>query len=162
MCLFLWASMGPTWGIEKIQKFWFSIRPTPYQAEQDRCGFAHTLEFKPRNRESSNKKRKNRKKRVSWFNPPYSMDVETNVGNKFLKLLDLHFPPGNFLQPVLNRSTVKISYRCLPNMGAQVAKQNSKLLRNSKIETIRPPPACNCQKVRRVITPFLGPVTRTE
>ena len=30
MCLFLWASMGPTWGIEKIQKFWFSIRPTPH------------------------------------------------------------------------------------------------------------------------------------
>ena len=57
--------------------------PPPYQAELDRCGFAHKLEFKPRNGESNNKKGKNSKKLVSWFNPPYSMDIETNVGNDF-------------------------------------------------------------------------------
>ena len=51
------------------------------------------------------------------------MDVETNVGKEFLELLDLHFPPGHILHSVMNRSTVKVSYWCLPYMETQVAKQ---------------------------------------
>ena len=60
------------------------------------------------------------------------MDVATHVGQEFLKLIDKHFPPGHILHSVLNRSTVKVSYRCLPNMGAMVAKHNAKILHGGK------------------------------
>ena len=65
------------------------------QAELDRCGFNHKLEYKPSNGQARAKK--SRKRRVTWFNPPYIMDVDTNVGKEFLKLIDFHFPPGNLV-----------------------------------------------------------------
>ena len=75
---------------------------------------------------------------------------------EFLKLFDFHFPPGHILHSVLNRSTIKVSYRCLPNMGAQVARHNSKVLRNSKEVMTRPPPSCNCQKSKVENCPLPG------
>ena len=78
------------------------------------------------------KSRKTRKKPVTWFNPPYSMNIATNVGKEFLMLIDEHFPPGHPLHSVINRSTVKVSYRCLPNMGASISRHNSKILKANK------------------------------
>ena len=111
----------------------------PYQAELERCGFAHKLEYKPGSKDTANKKR-TRSRKVTWFNPPYSMDVGTNVGKVFLNLLDQHFPPGHVLHSVMNRSTVKVSYRCLPNMGAQVATKNAKNMQNTDRERAKPAP----------------------
>ena len=127
----------------------------PYQAELERCGFAHKLEYKPGNKDTANKKRA-RSRKVTWFNPPYSMDVGTNVGKVFLNLLDQHFPPGHVLHSVMNRSTVKVSYRCLPNMGAQVAKQNAKNMQNTDRERANPPPKCNCQRNLQPSCPIPG------
>ena len=128
----------------------------PYQTELDRCGFNHKLEYNPSHEQTNNKKKHSRKRRVTWFNPPYSMDVETNVGKEFLKLIDFHFPPGHILHSVFNRTTIKVSYRCLPNMGAQVAKHNAKILRNSNNVTTRAPPSCNCQKSKVGDCPLPG------
>ena len=127
-----------------------------YQAELDRCGFVHKLEYRPANSQTTNKKKRCRQRRITWFNPPYSMDVETNVGKEFLELLDLHFPPGHILHSVMNRSTVKVSYRCLPNMGAQVAKQNAKIMKKATANNERPPPRCNCQKALKNQCPIPG------
>ena len=66
-----------------------------------------------------------------WLNPPYSLDVETNVGGEFLKLIDKHFPPNHPLHSICNRSTVKVSYRCMPNFGSVIARHNAKILRKS-------------------------------
>ena len=78
-----------------------------YQAELDRCGLNNRPDYKPTN--GLHRTKNSRKHRVTWFNTPYSMDVETNVGKEFLKLIDFHFPPGNILHSVLNRTTVKVS-----------------------------------------------------
>ena len=128
-----------------------------YQAELNRCGFKHKLKFNPRSNGESNKAKKNKNRHnVTWFNPPYSMDVATNVGKEFLRLIDLHFPPGHVLHSVINRSTVKIGYRCLPNMGAQISKHNNKLLRNSEGGQAKPPPRCNCQVSKKQDCPLPG------
>ena len=128
----------------------------PYQEELDRCGYNYQLKFNPKKNRGSKKKKK-RSKPVTWFNPPYSMNVATNVGQEFLKLIDKHFPPGNILHSVINRQTVKVGYRCLPNMGAQVNKHNQKILKNAdnKKEN-RPPPSCNCQKSKKSDCPLPG------
>ena len=51
-----------------------------YQAELDRCGYKHKLEYNPREINLPKKKRTRPPRRVTWFNPPYSMNVATNVG----------------------------------------------------------------------------------
>ena len=87
----------------------------PYQAELDKCGYKDKLVWMEEE-EIQQKKKRTRSKKVIWFNPPYSVNIRTNVGKEFLDLLDKHFPKGNPLHKILNRNTVKVSYRCLPNM----------------------------------------------
>ena len=67
------------------------------------------------------------------------MSVKTNVGQKFLRLLDILFPKGS-LHPVINRSIVKLSYRCMPNMNSKISNHNKKLLESKEEE-----PKCNCR-----------------
>ena len=55
--------------------------------------------------------------------PPYSKSVKTNVAQKFLLLIDKHFPPSNKLHKIFNRHTVRVSYF--------INKHNNKIL-NSK------------------------------
>ena len=43
------------------------------------------------NIEESNQARK-RKRAIIWYNPPYSMNLKTNIGKRFLKLLQKYFP----------------------------------------------------------------------
>ena len=44
------------------------------------------------------------------------------------------------LQPLINRYTVKLSYRCLPNMGMIISQHNSKVLKNGTAEV-----RCKCR-----------------
>ena len=97
-----------------------------------------------------------RSRKVIWFNPPYSLNVQTNVGREFLNLLDKHFPRGNPLHKHLNRNKIKISYRCLPNMGRKIANHNSKILRQTCNPTPKPQATCNCQKSKKADCPIPG------
>ena len=56
--------------------------------------------------------------------------MKTNVEKEFLVLIDEHFSPGHLLHSIINRNKVKMSDRCLPNMGRKVANHNNKVLRN--------------------------------
>lgn len=95
-----------------------------YQDALDKAGYDHKLEYQ----ELHQVKKRKRKKSIIWFNPPFSMRLKTNVGKKFLALIDKHFPKGHILHPLINRKRVKISYRCLPNMGTIISQHNSKVL----------------------------------
>ena len=99
--------------------------------------------------ESQKKKKRSRAKKIIWFNPPHSVNVKTNVGKHFLELLDKHFPVGDPLHRILNRNTVKISYRCLPNMGRRLSNHNAKVLKNVSSPVQKTPAGCNCQKSKR-------------
>ena len=67
------------------------------------------------------------------------------MAQEFLKLIDKHFPIGHPLRSVVNRTTVKVSYRALPNMGAKIARHNAKILKNCDKVTHENPPTCNCR-----------------
>ena len=45
--------------------------------------------YKEKQNNDDNKKR--RKRDIIWFNPPYNSEVSTNIGRKFLELIDHHF-----------------------------------------------------------------------
>ena len=88
--------------------------------------------------------RKRKSRDAVWFNPPFSQAVKTNVGGQFLKLLDKHFPPGNPLHAIFNRSKVKMSYRCTKNLARNISSHNSKIIqagKNSEVEN----GGCNCR-----------------
>ena len=125
-----------------------------YQADLTAKGYAHQLEYEPNNQASSPKR--NRSRRISWFNPPYSKNVKTNVGAKFLKMISKNFPPSHPLNKILNKNTVKVSYRCMPNLKSHIDKHNTQLLNqgNNQVE-----PSCNCQVNNRGNCPIPGRCT---
>ena len=118
-----------------------------YQTELRKNGYQHTLEFDPA--AMTNSKRRKRT-RAMYFNPPWSINVKTNVGAKFLRLIDHHFPPGSILHRLINRKKVKLSYRCLPNLMSSIANDNYKILKDEEQET---PPKCNCRDASKCPLP---------
>ena len=60
-----------------------------------------------------------------------------------LQLVDKHFPPGHVLHSICNRSTIKVSYRSLPNFKTVIAKHNSKVLKTNANPKTKA--SCNCR-----------------
>ena len=75
-------------------------------------GFTKDAEYMESRKAKEPVAKRNRVRRITWFNPPYSKNTITRVGQKFLKLIDKHFPVGSKLHvhKVFNRSTIKVSY----------------------------------------------------
>ena len=87
--------------------------------------------------------RRTRSRKIVWFNPPYNAAVTTNIGKRFLALIDKNFPRNNRYHKIFNRNTVKLSYSCTPNMGSIITNHNKHLTTNQESEANLP---CNCRK----------------
>ena len=111
-----------------------------YQEVLTKNGYKHTLKYSP---PAQAKNKNNRKRNVIWFNPPYSKTVETNIGKKFLALVTKHFPRGSKFYKIFNRSTLKVSYGCMANVGTVINSHNRKILGETKpLEK----DGCNCER----------------
>ena len=49
------------------------------------------------------RKGRNRQRNIVWFNPPFSKNVITNIGQRFLRLINKHFPKGSVLNKIFNK-----------------------------------------------------------
>ena len=71
-------------------------------------------EYKPRDTDAANshsrKGKKQRKRKVTWFNPPFAANLSNDLGRKFLQLIEKHFRKESPLSKILNKHTVKLSY----------------------------------------------------
>ena len=102
-----------------------------HQKALEKSGYRQTLKYHPSNENVSNNKR-NRKRNVIWFNPPFSANVKTKVGNYFLSLIKKHFPPGHKFSKLFNRNTIKVSYSCMPNIKAKIHKHKKKKTKKNR------------------------------
>ena len=66
-------------------------------------------------------------KRLYGSAPLYSCNVATNIGKKFLLLLDKHLLLDKFSK-VFNRNNLKVSYRSMPNFASIINPHNKKIL----------------------------------
>ena len=68
------------------------------------------------------------------------MNVKTNIGKTFFKLLQKHFPSTTLCTPYLIRIRVAVaSYSCFPNMGSIISLHNKHVLNSNWTEY-----GCNC------------------
>ena len=78
-------------------------------------------------------KRKNRQRNnILWYNPPFSKNVSTNIGHRFLALVDKHFPKDHKLHKIANRNTIKISYSCMNSTKRIIDNHNKRILTSSQ------------------------------
>ena len=112
-----------------------------YENTSRKSGYNVSLKYTPaQNQDKNNQQREQRKRKIIWFNPPYSLNVRTNVGKLFLKLLDRHFPRAHKFHKIFNRNTVKISYCCIKNMGSIISSHNKQVLQPHNENY-----GCNCR-----------------
>ena len=52
--------------------------------------------------------RKNRQRNIIWFNPPYSMNVQRNVGREFLNLVSKYFPKNHRYSKIFSKNKMKV------------------------------------------------------
>ena len=125
----------------------FSESISPYQQALANSGYNHTLTFSQHNDDIEEAKPHKRKRNVTWFNPPYSRSVKTNIGKRFLNIIDKEFPPEHILHSIFNRSTVKLSYSCMKNIKTIIDTHNKKLLAipNQPVDNAPPTRICNCR-----------------
>ena len=116
----------------------FNNAKTEYENALKTSGHTADLEFNP-----NRPKKRNRKRNIIWFNPPFNKNIKTNIGKTFLKLIDKHFPRSSQLHKIFNRNTIKVSYSCTENMSMIIKKHNKKIINNKATPTT---PPCNCRK----------------
>ena len=87
--------------------------------------------------------RRNRNTKIIWFNPPYSVNVKTNIGRIFLRLIDKHFPRHHKYRKLFNRNNINISYSCMPNMTGVIRNHNTSLLKGPTPTDIK---ECSCRQ----------------
>ena len=110
-----------------------------YNEALHQAGYDEELKYRE---DSSITKKCRRRRNILWFNPPWSSNVRTDVGRKFLSMIRHHFPKHSSLHSLINTKTTKISYSTCPNVSYYIKAHNSKLLRDDE-ESMRY--GCNCR-----------------
>ena len=103
-----------------------------YQIALRNSGYDYELKYEKVDIHAMNnnsvRQKRSKKRQTFWFNPVFDKQVETNVGAKFLQILDTTFTRDHVLHKLFNCHTVKVSYRTLGNLAKTISTQNSKVL----------------------------------
>ena len=69
----------------------FDRAAIPYQRALEHSGYNYKLKFQPSTSPSNTSQKQKRQRNITWYNPPYSKNVATNIGKTFLQILDEEF-----------------------------------------------------------------------
>eukprot|EP00794_Sanderia_malayensis_P007476 gene7476-biopygen6026 len=115
-----------------------------YEDALQSSGYDEPLSFT--NNGSPSRVKRNRQRNIIWFNPPYSKNVQTNIGKTFLKLINKHFHKNHKFHKIFNKNNVKVSYSCTDNMESIISKHNKKVTNTANTANNSTDKTCNCYK----------------
>ena len=129
----------------------FKSAVSEYEKALKDSGFEEKLAYTPDDTPeqiAEKKKKKGRKRKIIWYNPPYSKNIKTNIGKEFLRIIRRNFPTRNKLHKIFNKNSIKISYCCTKNISAKISTHNKSLMMKtdddeSNTEQDR---LCNCRR----------------
>ena len=121
----------------------FNKAAPPYQKALNDSGYTHTLKYQ-HTPSQPHRNRRQRRRNITWCNPPYNANVQTNVGRKFLHIIETCFPPTHPLHKIFNRHTLKLSYSCMPNVKQHIDSHNRHILNQNRQDTSTTT-NCNCR-----------------
>ena len=114
------------WQHDKVS---FNQATTPYQKALEKCRYWYNLHYEP---PTTTKMKKQTMEQQTLVQLPFSKNVSTNIGHKFLALVDKHFPKDHKLRKIFNCNTIKISYSCMNNTKQIINNHNKCILNSSK------------------------------
>ena len=119
-----------------------------YQEALQKSGHNYKLTYNPTSNVTQQNRKRNRTRKITWFNPPFDAGVKTNIGKEFHKILSSSFPPNHKLRKIFNKNTVKLSYSCMPNFKATLDLTNQKKMEKSQTNNTpgKNLDKCNCRE----------------
>ena len=104
----------------------------------------HTKPLTHNKHRQTTRPRRTLQRNIIWYNPPFSNNVQTNIGKTFLRLVSKHFLKHHEYHSLYNKNNVKVSYSCMENMGSIINKHNKKVLSNNNNHDNNES-LCNCR-----------------
>ena len=92
-----------------------------YNNALKKSGYSEGVSYTPTTRKNG---KRTRRRKVTWYNPPYSSNVATNTGRRFCSLINKHFLKASKLHQIFNSNTLKVSYSCMPGVANVINKHN--------------------------------------
>ena len=117
----------------------FKESTSHYENNLRQSGYNKKLTYKPT--DTNHQKHSKHKRKIIWFNPPFSKNVSTKIDKSFLGLLDLHFPRNHIYSSIFNRNKIKVSYSYMQNIKSVINNHNMKVSNN----TAEIGESCNCR-----------------
>ena len=99
-----------------------------YETALKNSGSQATIKFE----KPSQNKRRNRNKKVIWFNPPFSLSIKTDIGKEFFKLIRKHFPRNHSFRKIFNLNTIRISFSLMKTMKNLIKQHDARVLKNEE------------------------------
>ena len=127
----------------------FDSTKTEYENALKSSGHTQKLTYEEKCNGVKDKKKKQRKRNIIWYNPPFNISLRTDFGRKFLKLIQKHFPKDHKLHPIINKNNVKLSYSTTKNMKRILQTHNNKILKTIKSDKCESDKICSCPKTRK-------------
>ena len=128
----------------------FGNAKTVYLEAFNKSGYNYNLSYNESRNENQHSQR-NRPRNILWYNPPFSKNVKTNVGKRFLSLVDQHFRKSNPLHKIFNRNTLKLSYSCMRNIKTIISNH-----KKAQINKSGPTNDSNCNCLNSSMCPMDG------
>ena len=109
-----------------------------YNSALRNSGFNENIKFT-----KDRPRRRNRKRKIMFYNPPFHESISTPIGKSFLELIDKWFPEETEINRIFNKQNLKISYSNMPNVDRILKANNKKLLEPEKKLKLE---GCNCHE----------------
>ena len=98
----------------------------PYNEALGKSGYSEAVmllsERKGKQGRDQQKRSQSRKRNITWFTPPFSRNVVTEIARRFLGQVDRHFPQESDLQQKHSESLVQLHTKCRQNHQAAQRK----------------------------------------
>ena len=121
----------------------FNESVPPFQNALSKSGYSYKMKFEAKTtRKNVYTSKRNRKRNIIWFNPPWTLNCKTRVAATFLELVKKCFHSNHPLHKIFNRNTLKVSYSCLPNFSQVINSHNTKIRKENQASDN---PSCNCK-----------------
>ena len=107
----------------------FDAAKTTYAQALSKSGFSEELKYnnKDSKEQTRNKEKRKRRRKIIWFNPPFSLNLKTSIGKLFFKMLKKNFSKSNPFSKIFNKNTIKISHSFTRNMKLIISSHNKQI-----------------------------------
>ena len=128
--------------LSSSEEIFKSVAPIYNQALKN-SGFTEEIKFS-----KDRQRRRTRKRKIIFFNPPRHDSIKTSVGAQFIRLVERHFPEGSELSKYFNTQNLKVSYSNMPNFDRIIKAHNKRILNPEKVLKIQD---CDCAAIVRSV-----------